>query len=280
MDGAFTELRYFNELAKHASITAASRALGITQPSLSLAIQRLEVMIGASLLIRTKKGIELTRAGKELLFRSNKLVEYWEDVKTISSNTMTEVQGQIKLGCHASVGLFTLKYFLPGFIKKYPLIDFDIDHELSSKINQRIIDLELDLGIVVNPISHPDLVITKLFTDEVCLWQKEKNSQPTTLICDKNLKQSQDLIKQLTKKKINFDKIITCSSLENITNLVDAGVGIGIIPTRVVRESKKKLVKVVGGAVFKDEFAVVYRVEQKKVRAITELVKYIKKVFS
>ena len=55
MDGAFTELRYFNELAKHASITAASRALGITQPSLSLAIQRLEVMIGASLLIRTKK---------------------------------------------------------------------------------------------------------------------------------------------------------------------------------------------------------------------------------
>jgi DNA-binding transcriptional LysR family regulator len=280
MDGAFTELRYFNELAKHASITAASRALGITQPSLSLAIQRLEVMIGASLLIRTKKGIELTRAGKELLFRSNKLVDYWEDVKTISSNTMTEVQGQIKLGCHASVGLFTLKYFLPGFIKKYPLIDFDIDHELSSKINQRIIDLELDLGIVVNPISHPDLVITKLFTDEVCLWQKEKNSQPTTLICDKNLKQSQDLIKQLTKKKINFDKIITCSSLENITNLVDAGVGIGIIPTRVVRESKKKLVKVVGGAVFKDEFAVVYRVEQKKVRAITELVKYIKKVFS
>jgi DNA-binding transcriptional LysR family regulator len=280
MDGAFSELRYFNELAKHDSITAAARVLGITQPSLSLAIKRLEAMVGADLLIRTKKGIELTRAGKELLFRSNKLIEYWEDVKSISSKSMTEVQGQIKLGCHASVGLFTLKYFLPGFIKKYPLVNFDIDHELSAKINQRIIDLELDLGIVVNPASHPDLVITKLFTDEVCIWQKEKNANTSTLICDKNLKQSQDLIKQLAKKKIKFDKIITCSSLENIASLVEAGMGVGIIPTRVVKESKKKLVKMVEGPVFKDEFAIVYRVEQKRVRAITELVKYIKKVFS
>jgi DNA-binding transcriptional LysR family regulator len=280
MDGAFTELRYFNELTKHQSITHAAKELGITQPSLSLAIKRLEVMVDTELLIRTKKGIELTRAGKELLFRSNKLIEYWEDVKNLANKSMTEVQGQIKFGCHSSVGLFTLKYFMPGFIKKYPLINFDIDHELSSKINQRIIELELDIGIVVNPVSHPDLVITKLFTDEVCLWQDGKIKNLKTLICDKNLKQSQDLLKQLKKKKIEFDKIITCSSLENITSMVEAGLGVGIIPSRVVKESRKKLVKVIDGPIFKDEFAIVYRVEQKQVKAISELVKYMKKVFS
>lgn len=279
MDGAFVELRYFNELAKNKSMTSAAKELGITQPSLSLAMKRLEAMVDAELFIRTKKGIELTRAGKELVFRSNKLIEYWEEVKNLSGQSMKEVQGRIKFGCHPSVGLFTLKHFIPSFLTKYPKVEFDIDHDSSNKINQKIIELELDIGIVVNPVSHPDLVISKLFTDEVCLWGK-KNSEYDTLICDPKLTQSQDLIKQLKKRKITFKKTITSSSLENIVALVDSGVGVGILPTRVVEESKRKLVKIDKSAVFKDEFALVYRVEQKQVKAITELVKYIKKVFS
>ncbi len=280
MDGVFSELRYFKELANHKSITHAAKVLGITQPSLSLAIKRLEAIVDTDLLIRTKKGVELTRAGHELLFRSNKLIDYWEDVKSISNKSMTEVQGKIRFGCHSSVGLFTLKYFLPGFIKKYPMINFDIEHELSSTINQRIIELKLDLGIVVNPVRHPDLIITKIFTDEVFLWVKDKNVKLNTLICDKNLDQSQKIMKQLKKKNIQFDKIITCSNLENITALVETGLGVGIIPNRVVKESKRKLSRLIETPVSKDEFAVVYRVEQKNVKAISELVKYIQKVFS
>lgn len=278
MDLSFVDLNYFNNLAKTKNMTQSARDMGVTQPSLSLAIKRMEESLGVTLFVRSKKGVELTRAGKELFIKSGKLIDMWNETKSITKSSHNDVKGHIRFGVHPSVGIFTLKFFLPKFLKHFPEVTFDLVHNHSREINQNIIDLNLDMGIVVNPKEHPDLIISNIFSDEVCLWEGKK-SNPDVLICDASLVQSQELLKKLKRSKLDFKRTIRCSSLENIVSLVESGVGVGIIPERVVKESKYKLSKVHKTPIFKDQFCLVYRVEQKQVKLISELVNHIKLAF-
>lgn len=278
MNVSYNDLQYFNELARQRNMTLTAKRLGITQPSLSLAIKRIEQELNITLFIRSKKGVELTNAGKEFLIKTDHLIEVWEDSMFSTKKLVQEVRGHIRFGVHSSVGLFTMPYFIPGFLNKYPEVTIDIEHHLSSRINEKVIDLGLDVGIVVNPTKHPDLIIQKLFTDEVCLWKK-KGSDCYTLICDKSLIQSTSILKKLKSKKIGIGRTMSCSNLENIVALVNSGAGMGIIPARVVKQSKLKLEKVDDSPVFKDEFCVVYRVEQRGIKLINEFVSTIKKSF-
>ena len=70
-----TEILYFNEIAKTSNLSRAAERLGVTQPTLSLALKRLEDTIGMPLMIRSKTGVQLTRAGQKLLTKSLTILE-------------------------------------------------------------------------------------------------------------------------------------------------------------------------------------------------------------
>src|SRR3990167_5995696 len=112
------ELIYFIELAQILNFSRASERIGISQPSLSVAIKRLEKAIGTDLFIRRKKGVTLTPAGRRLLSHAKQLLQSWESVKAAALASHHEVQGSIYIGCHPSLALSTLPKFLPGLLAK------------------------------------------------------------------------------------------------------------------------------------------------------------------
>lgn len=236
----FSDIQYFIEVSHTKNISRAAERLGITQPSLSSAIKRLENSIGTNLFVRNRTGVELTKAGKDFLTRSRQLLFSWEQLKTEVNKKSNEVSGQYTIGCHPSVGLYCLSLFLPDLVQNHPDLEIRLVHDLSRKITEGIISFEIDFGIVVNPVKHPDLVIHELCTDEVLFWTcknpshtQNLNSKSSVLICDLNLIQTQKIINDLQKKDFEFKRIIQTSDLEIISDLTSAGVGIGIIPRRV-----------------------------------------------
>src|SRR3990167_1169865 len=100
-----SDLSYFIEVANMSNLSRASEALGISQPSLTLAMQRLEQTVGAPLLVRHKRGVTLTKAGEQLLAHARDLMQRWENIKSEALASMHEVQGAISLGCHPTVAL-------------------------------------------------------------------------------------------------------------------------------------------------------------------------------
>lgn len=278
-----TDLVYFQEIAKTLNISKTAELLGISQPSLSLAIKRLEENIGAELLIREKRGVKLTRAGKELLIGTRKILDEWEKVSLNSLALKNEVKGNYQIGCHASVALYSLPSFVPDIVEKFPKLSIDFYHDNSKNICQRIIDHETDLGLVINPIAHPDLILIPLFKDEVCFW-KHKNykiHEGTNLICDGALTQTMTLLKK--SKKYNFDprKVVTSNNLEVIASLTENQVGVGILPARVVENSKEKnLVRLKDSPVFKDQLCLVYHLQAKGLKTIEVLKDLIKEKLS
>lgn len=270
------DLTYFLEVASSLNLSRAAERLGMSQPSLTLAIQRLEQAIGTPLLIRSKKGVILTQGGKQLLIHVRELLQRWEAVKGQALASTHEIQGSYTIGCHASVALYSLGGFLPELLEKHPKLEIKLQHDLSRKVTEAVVRMEADIGIVVNPIRHPDLVIHKLCDDEVTFWVGEGSrriqdvhSGAGVLICDPELLQTQDLVKRLRESGIRYGRILTSSSLEVITSLVAGGGGIGVIPARVAAAAAPRgICRVPESPVFQDEICLLYRVENRPVRSI------------
>lgn len=274
-----TDIIYIIEVANTLNLSRASERLGISQPSLTLAVQRLEDAVGTKILTRNKKGVAFTQAGKQLVTHARHLLQTWDQVRTQALASTLEIQGSYTIGCHPSVALYTLSHFLPTFIEKHPKVEIKLKHDLSRHIAEEVISSSVDIGITVNPIKHPDLIITKMFDDEVTFWSNgedrpnlDNHSGSGILICDTALAQTQNLLRQLKKKKINIGRTIESSNLEVITDLVSHGCGIGILPTRVAQLVKtKKLKKILNSPVYKDEICILMRVENKNVKSIQAL---------
>lgn len=270
---AFTDIAYFIEVAQTKNISRAAERLGITQPSLSSAIKRLEDSVGATLFIRSRTGVQLTKPGKELLNRGRMLLLNWEQLRADINKRETAVSGEYVIGCHPSVALYSLPHFLPNLMQEYPELEIKLVHDLSRKITEGVISFEIDFGIAVNPVNHPDLVIKELCTDDVLFWTAGKpsstqnlNPKNGVLICDLNLTQVQKLLGDLEKKKLGFKRIIQSSSLEVITELTAAGAGIGILPKRVASRSASSKLKPLDEKMptFKDKICLVYRADSQK----------------
>ena len=269
---SFTDVGYFLEISRTGSISRAAERLGITQPSLSLAVRRLEETLGTPLLIRSRSGVQLTRSGHELLLRGQTLVSQWELLKANVSKKAQELSGQYIIGCHSAVALYSLPSFLPELIQRYPQLEVRLLHNLSRKITEGVISFKIDLGIVVNPVQHPDLVIKELGKDVVSFWTAQVpsptqvlGSEKEVLICDPSLQQVKSLLKSM-QKKYTYARIIRSNSLEVITALTAAGAGIGIIPGRVVAgvggHRLKRLDKSL--PTYNDRICLVYRVDYRK----------------
>lgn len=276
-----TDLIYFTEVAQSQNISRAAERLGVTQPTLSSSLQRLESNLGAPVFIRSRTGVQLTAAGSELLLKSRQLLNEWSQIKSSVSKNITEMSGQYIIGAHASVALYSLKHFMPELIKKYPELKFSLRHGLSREITEQVISYKIDFGIVVNPVPHPDLVIQSLCSDEVTFWiSKNKSVSEDTLICDSQLNQSQSLIKNIRKKGYEFKSTLESTSLEVIADLAASGCGVAILPTRVAQLNSNLKLYSKGAkpiAVFKDQISLIYRADYQKSAAAKVISAAIKK---
>ena len=261
-----SELNYFVEVASTLNISRAAERLGISQPSLSLAIQRLEASFGIPLLLRGKSGVRLTPAGQKLVVQARSLLGEWENIRSVALKDETEISGRFTIGCHVSVALFSLNRFLPHLLQEYPAIEFKLAHDLSRRITEAVVSYKVDFGIVVNPVAHPDLVIRQLFFDEVSLWIGPESCNRDVLVCDAELIQSQSIMKQFASKGFNFKRTITSTSLEVVTSLTAAGAGVGILPRRIATGNKKDGLKpfAKNSPKFHDQICLVYRADTQK----------------
>lgn len=272
-----SELRIFLETAKVLNITRSAERLGLSQPALSQAIKRIEDQLGVELFLRSKKGLKLTRSGEKLQSRGRDMVLEWENLHRSLIEDEENVAGLFRLGVHPSVAMYTVTEFLPVLQAEHPLIDLQLRHGLSRHVAEDLISGRIDIGLVVNPPPHPDLVIRDVLKDEVALWAHPKRRSSETLILDPELLQSQWLLRELEKRKLLFPRRLETSSLEVARELTARGCGVGLLPGRVatLHSGLTRVHPEVPG--YRDRICLAYRVDQEKTAAFRALVTTITK---
>lgn len=278
-----TELSYFLEVTNVLNLSLASKNLGISQPTLSRAMQSLEAMVGTDLLIRHKKGVTLTPAGKKILLQTKPLLQNWQSAKLQALAAHEEVQGHIKIGCYSAVGGF-LHGIIAELLEKYPKLNLELLHDYSDEVTQQVIDLNVDIGIVSHPIQYPDLIIRKICDTETTLWigagtskLQNLNSGEAVLICHPEAIHTSLMMQQCKLANINFDRIMKVGSIEVIAHLTANGCGIGLLPSCYLQSMyPDKLKRIPDAPVIKDELHLIYRKEHLNVQAIKTVIETIK----
>jgi DNA-binding transcriptional LysR family regulator len=263
------DIKYFHKVSQTLNVTRASEQLGITQPTLSYAIKRLESELGGDLLIRLKSGIQLTKFGEMFLETSGKIIFEWENAQSLINPENTEQKGEYKIGIHPSVGLDCLHIFLPAVTKKYPNITFKLFHGLSREMAEKIVSWEVDFGVIVNPIAHPDFLIKNLTKDRVTLYAV-KGAQEK-LILDPDMTQAQYIIKKLKSKTLSTNNMITTNNLEIIMQLTSSGLGYGLLPESIAKQNPK-LIPLKGAPFYNDEICLVYRQDKHSKNMVSKFI--------
>lgn len=167
-----TPLRYFREIGAQQHMTRAARSLGVTQPALSAVVKKLERDVGATLLHRTGKGVELTEAGRVFLRHAKDALAATD----AGLNAVRRLQGLEQGSIRVGGGATATAYLLPGVVRTlrraHPGLRFFIREVGSAQVAEAVIRGELDLGIVTLPVDVPDadvLMRIPLVQDELRL---------------------------------------------------------------------------------------------------------------
>jgi DNA-binding transcriptional LysR family regulator len=273
-----TDLHYFLELYKTKNISRAAERLGITQPSLSLSLKRLETLLDVRLFIRSKSGVNATKEADLLIKDVEKLLDDWLRVGERAKDARGLIKGNVRLGCHPSVAMYAVKSWIKPLLTQHKELEISFEHDLSRKILEQVVSFKLDLGLVINPSRHPDLVIKSILKDEVKLRKaKGKKVDLDTLIYDPALNQVQTLLRGLKKKKVDFKRHITTSNLEFAELLTSMGLGVGILPGKVCKtelDDYRPSLKP-----FVDDLCLIYRADNLKTRSCEVVIEAIKNAF-
>ncbi len=238
-----TPLRYFAAVARHGSITAAAHELRVSQPSLTVAIHKLEEELGATLLLRDHRGVRLTSTGDELLHYASEALALLDRAHLRIQNLEHDDEGAFILGCPEAMGA----YFLPGFMRPFFAAPQGIQLTLwngpSRTVEQAVLSREVHFGLVANPLPHPDLVLVELFRDSTRVMSLERPARTLAraeallregpLLFVPQLPQSVQIIDRLARKKLVPMRRLSCGDHELVKSLALAGVGAAILPARV-----------------------------------------------
>ena len=247
MSVTFKDLENFIAVAHSRTLSEASEKLEMTQPSLSLAIKKLETELNLPLFIRGRSGIKLTPQGRMILPEAQNALKLLFKIKGAPTNL------SFKIGCHPSVGMFLLGRFLKSMNQFASKLDLTIVNGSSSEINKKVAQGEVDFGLVMNPRPIPGLITKLIGEDDVAVWESHKR-YGKRLIYNPDMIQSAAI---LSRWKNAPSERIEVSNLELIANLVESGAGYGIIPSQVVKAQRLGLQKVENTPTYKDRLALV-----------------------
>jgi len=195
------------------------------------------------------------------------LLTEWKALAKDVQGLETGYSGRLRLGCHPSVAQYTLPLFLRHLMATNPNLDMELMHGLSRDMARGVLIGEIDMAIVINPHPHADLVMKKLGDDEVRLWNRDKDFDKEILIFDPALAQSQWILKRITRRHF-FKRRIESGNLEVIARLTQAGVGVGLLPSRVI--SGFNLQPSPDSPVYRDGLFLIYRSLSKHLKIISQ----------
>ena len=159
-------LKVFLTVANERSFSRAGEKLLRTQPAVSLAIQRLELMLGEKLIDRSAKDLLLTDAGKIVLDHARRFENLQGELENALAELRDKSAGRLTIGANESSTLYLLDH-IEKYRRQYPKVRVQIRRSLSSKIPAELIDGDLELGILTYDPEDDRLVSRVIFTDHL-----------------------------------------------------------------------------------------------------------------
>ena len=255
-----TELRYVVALAQERHFGRAAQKCFVTQPTLSLALAKLEDELGVKLFERNKNEVLLTARGQSIVEQARRVLDEVGRIQHIARGGQDQLAGALRLGVIPTIGPYLLPDLIPILRKRAPAMPLAIEENLTGNLAPMLREGELDAVVIALPFAVPGVKTRLLYEEPFSVvvpeghrWQARKALKPGDL--------SQENLLVLNSGHCFRDQVLEAcpgqsntalpegragSSLETIRNMVASGLGVSVLPASALTPRySSKLLKVV-----------------------------------
>jgi LysR family hydrogen peroxide-inducible transcriptional activator len=240
-----TQLKYVLAVAEYKNFTLAADKCFVTQPTLSMQIQKIEEELSIQIFDRTKKPIQLTDIGLKIVTQAKNIVNEADRIQDIVEQQKGFIGGEFRLGIIPTIMPTLLPMFLNNFIKKYPKVKLIIEELNTDEIITKLNNGHLDAAIAATPLEEEKIKEIVLYFEPFVAYIPEQHhhfSKEEIEVADLNIDEIlllQDghcfrdgilnLCKNNSKNDINHFQIES-GSFETLIKLADEGLGTTLLP--------------------------------------------------
>ncbi len=172
-----TQLQYVLAVAEHKNFTLAAEKCFVTQPTLSMQIQKIEEELGIQIFDRSKKPIQLTEIGQKIVSQAKNIVNEADRIQDIVDLQKGYIGGEFRLGIIPTIMPTLLPMFLNNFIKKYPKVKLIIEELNTAEIIIKLKNGHLDAAIAATPLEDEKIKEIVLYYEPFMVYIPEGHSK-------------------------------------------------------------------------------------------------------
>ncbi|MCX7798488.1 MAG: hydrogen peroxide-inducible genes activator [Melioribacter sp.] len=275
-----TQLEYLVAVEKYGSFSEAAQKCFVTQPTLSMQIQKLEEELGAIIFRRDKQPVVPTEIGKKILYQAKQILKEKEKLYVLLQIEKGEFIGKLHIAIIPTISSYLLPMFLSNFIKKYPDIELIIDEVTTDEVISGIEKGNYDIGIIALRTINKNLLTETLYYEPFVvflppnhrLMKKKKLCQDDLNVSDILLLKEGHCLREQTLSICKSNKndwvekgnkvVFESGNLETLIKLVEQKFGMTLLPYLALQyiKDKRKLnqIKEFDNPVPKREVGIIY----------------------
>ena len=254
-----TQLEYIVALDTWRHFVLASEKCFVTQPTLSMQIQKLEDELGVKIFDRTKQPVIPTEIGTRILAQARIALREASMIREVIRDRKDSLAGEIRVGIIPTLAPYLLPPLFQHIRTKYPELDLVVKETITEDVIQELKNNRLDCGLVVTPLKDASIKEDILFYEELFVYVSRKNALydkkyvlPTEIDPDQlwlleegHCFRSQILNLCELRRSSDFHFKYETGSLETLKRMVDKSDGITILPELAVMEFTKAQLRLV-----------------------------------
>lgn len=255
-----TQLEYIVTLDTHRHFVLASERCFVTQPTLSMQIQKLEEELGVKIFDRTKQPVIPTEIGGSIIAQARIILREAKMIQQIINDQKDIMTGELRIGIIPTLAPYLLPPLFKQMREKYPQLTLNIKETITEGVIHELKNNRLDCGLVVTPLNDASIKEDILFYEELFVYVSKKNAlydkkyvlateinpDQLWLLEEGHCFRSQILNLCELRRSADFHFKYETGNMETLKRMVDKSDGITILPELAVMEfspSQLKLVK-------------------------------------
>ncbi|MDA9004086.1 LysR substrate-binding domain-containing protein [bacterium] len=241
-----TELRYVVTLAQEEHFGRAADRCAVSQPTLSVAVKKLEDELGVAIFERSKSRVQSTPLGEDIIHQANAVLEQATRIKDIANAGRDQLANPLKVGAIFTIGHYLFPTFIPRLQTLAPNMPLYVEEGYTATLRQRLRKGDLDVIVVALPFTEADVVTQALYEESFVLLLPKHHKlankstiEPSDLSGENVLLLGEghcfrdQLLAVYPDLQADLGRIRTAtegSSLETLRHMVASGMGITILP--------------------------------------------------
>lgn len=245
------DLKYVIAVAETRHFGKAADRCFVSQPTLSGQIKKLEEELGVTIFERTKRSVELTPTGAEIVDHARRMMEQADAIEQLARAHHDPLSGPLRVGVIPTLSPYLIPLVVVPLKTQYPLLKLVLTEEITERLLQRLRSHEIDVALIATPVDEPQLETIPLFDEPFWLAHPRNHSLYTKdeithddleqldllLLSDGHClaQQVMDVCRFSDRPHQGEMGDLHASSLETLLQLVGAGLGCTLVPALATR---------------------------------------------